>query len=172
MTIRNKIFNYIVNSKQIDDSIRNIVKDEKYIDDFRQHFFLQMMEMDDKKLQKAYLEGYLDKLCGRVILNQWNSNSSSFYKNYKSNRIIYSDNFIDSEDKETIKYFDYENAEKILNAKRESFINKQYYMTLFKMYFHDGYNYRQISDITGINMNSIKYSITTSIKYIKRKLKV
>ncbi len=77
MDLKDKIFNYIINSNRINESIDNIVEDKKYIEDFKQHFYIQMLEMDEEKLKRAYLEGWIDWLCIRVMLNQWRSKNSS-----------------------------------------------------------------------------------------------
>ncbi len=82
MDLKDKIFNYIINSNRINESIDNIVEDKKYIEDFKQHFYIQMLEMDEEKLSRAYLEGWIDWLCIRVMLNQWRSKNSSFYTTY------------------------------------------------------------------------------------------
>jgi len=47
MDLKDKIFNYIINSNRINESIDNIVEDKKYIEDFKQHFYIQMLEMDE-----------------------------------------------------------------------------------------------------------------------------
>lgn len=172
MDLKTKIYQYIINSNRINESIYNIVEDKRFLDDFKQHFYIQILEMSEEKLSRAYLEGYLDWLCIRVMLNQWRSKTSSFYFLYRDNNIKYTDDLKDvkSEDDGTID-FDYTKAEGILNTKDEKWIDKQYHMTLFKLYYKNGHNYRQISELTGININSIAQSINKSIKYLKKIIK-
>lgn len=172
MDLKTKIYQYVINSKVINDALVKVVNDPKHFDDFKQHFYLQLLEMDEQKLFRAYLEGYLDILCTRIMWNQWRSKNSSFYFLYKNPKIVYEDDLSNwtITDSETID-FDYSKAEVILNAKEEKWIDKQYHMTLFKLYYKNGHNYRQISELTGININSIAQSINKSIKYLKRKIK-
>ena len=172
MNIKDKIFMYMVGSSRINDSLNNIVTDKKHLEDFKQHFYLQMLEMDQNKLISAYIDGYLDWLCIRVMLNQWRSKTSSFYYQYRDTNVSYQDDLKDVKDeKSTDIQFDFKIAESILKDKNEKWLDKQYHMTLFRLYFDKGYNYREISQMTGININSVAQSINKSLDYIKKKIK-
>lgn len=169
--IKDDIFTYIVNSSRINEAIDNIVDEKKYIIDFKQHFYLQMLEMDGNKLAKAYLNGYIDWLCIRVMLNQWRSKTSSFYYQYRDKSIKYDELIDDFKQIDDDKIdFDYKKAEDILKGRNDKFLDRQYHEVLFRLYFEDGYNYREISEMTGININSVAQSINRSIKYIKNKI--
>jgi hypothetical protein len=171
MDLRDKILTYIVKSNRLNEAFINIVDDKKFIDDFKQHFYLQILEMDEEKLSRAYLNGYLDWLCIRIMINQWRSTTSSFYFQYKDINIKYTDELRDIQPEEDDKIdFDYIKAENLLQDKPEKWLDKQYHMTLFKLYYKNGHNYRQISEMTGININSIAQSITKSVKYLKKKI--
>jgi DNA-directed RNA polymerase specialized sigma24 family protein len=63
-------------------------------------------------------------------------------------------------------------AEDILMMRPERFLNKQYNVTLFKLYYEEGLNYREISELTKINISSVAQSIKGSIKYLKEKMKI
>jgi hypothetical protein len=172
MRVRDKIFTYIVNSNRINDSINNIVDDKKYLEDFKQHFYLQMLEMDENKIIRAYIDGYLDWLCIRVMLNQWRSKTSSFYYQYRDTNVSYQDDLKDVKDEKSSDIqFDYKQAECYIRDRNEKWLDKQYHLTLFKLYFDEGHNYRQISEMTGININSVAQSINKSLDYIKKKIK-
>lgn len=179
MDIRNNILNYVCNSEKIDRIINNVVDDKRFLDDFKQHFFIQILEMKEDKLLKSYLDGYLDKLCTKIIINQWRSKTSSFYYLFRKRKYYlddkYSDDLYDIEDKvesnDIFLNFKYETFEKILNDRYTKFIDRQYHITLFRLYYKEIYNYRQISEMTNININTIAQSITKSVDYIKNKIK-
>lgn len=172
MDLKDKIFNYIINSNRINESIDNIVEDKKYIEDFKQHFYIQMLEMDEEKLKRAYLDGWIDWLCIRVMLNQWRSKNSSFYTTYKNTNFKYLEEGQDFEDKKEVEIeFNYTMAEVILNNRKEKWIHKQYHMTLFKLYFKDGHNYKKINELTGVSIGSIAHSVNKSLDYIRKKVK-
>ena len=78
------IIDYVINDKKINDMISKLVS-HYYLDDFKSHFYLQLLEMDIKKLKKAYIKKYINLLCYRVIRNQYLSKSSSFWKIYRNN---------------------------------------------------------------------------------------
>jgi uncharacterized protein YerC len=62
-------------------------------------------------------------------------------------------------------------AEIILNNRKEKWIHKQYHMTLFKLYFKDGHNYKKINELTGVSIGSIAHSVNKSLDYIRKKVK-
>ena len=172
MTIKDNIYNYIINSDNINTGLNNIVNNKGLFDDFKQHFYLQILQMNEEKLIKAYLGGYLDWLCIKIILKQWRSKNSSFFYQYKKGNIendVLDLRDLKNEDVDIID-FDYNKAEKILEEKQEKWIDKQYHMTLFKLYFKEGYNYAEISRMTKIHQNTISTSIERSVDYIKSKI--
>ena len=170
------IFEYILISEKINDCIARIPS--KYRDDFKQHFYVQMLEMKEDKVLNAYSNGYLDWLCIRVITNQYNSNTSSFYNLYRDynkpttgyiqfedvneSDIVYVNDNLEKQGEDLNKF---KNIEKLLNDRH--FYHKQ----LWYMYYIEEMSYRDIEKQTGINFQSVRSSVLKTNEYIKNNFK-
>ncbi len=193
---------YIYNSETINQAVKNICPREwksNEIEEFKQFFYLQICEMETKKLIKAYDNGYIDGVCIRVILNHIRSKYSLFTKIYKRNgftggNIIQGnvptktpetgmdgilnerrdtlyfnpedDFWEDIEDeKDPYKYMDMETINKRIE---EIIFGLHWYeKTLWNMKNTQNLSLKEISKTTGINYNSIYYSLNKTKKTIK-----
>lgn len=168
------IFDYILISEKINDCISKIPA--LYRDDFKQHFYIQMLEMKEDKIEKAYFNGYLDWLCIKVITNQYSSNFSTYHKIYRSTPTFNSLDINDvveskipqEEDRLYLQLMDsdkFKKIEKLLNSRH--FYHKQ----LWYMYYIEEMSYRDIENQTGINFQSVRNSVLKTNEYIKNNLK-
>lgn len=170
------IFEYILISDRINDCLSKIPS--KYRDDFKQHFYTQILYMKESKVIEAYSNGYLDWLCIKVISNQYNSITSSFYKLYKDYRqpsigspsldeidesnLTYVEDDVDSQIQTTVSF---NTIEKLVN-------NRHYYhKQLWYMYYIEEMSYRDIEKQTGINFQSVRSSVLKTNEYIKNNFK-
>jgi len=193
---RNNVINYIINSYPINEAIYKIYYKDKSkiyidtVDDFKNHFYIQIYEMKEDKLIKAYKEGYLDYLCVRILSNQ-NKNTSSFFKSYRTG-IGWTDNkeMINSEhlnNLNTSEQFEFstdsklsaiEEAIKEIYPMRECIgSNDWYHYTLYKLYYYGTEDengnlsgtltYKKIEEITNINYLTVRTSVMATTEKIK-----
>lgn len=186
---RNKIIEIVMNNKSLNSSISKMVS-HHYVDDFKSHFYLQLLNMDINKLNKAYKQKYLERLCYKVIRNQYFSKSSSFWKLYRNSGfwkeykidddVTYLDKEIDIDMLEESNLKIIEIVELIIddttiNRSTDNIINTiiedvkdilrhihWYDAELFNLYYIQGYNYSQIENKIGIKHQ--RHIITKSIK--------
>ena len=174
----NDIIEYIYKNISINEAIKNIV-DKGWVDDFKSHFILQLMDIDKIKLIEMYDRNELIWFSLRIITNQWRSNTSSFWKIYRNggnpsktrtNAVEVNDDILESsEDEEelpdpkVIKI----RIKVLLSQQYEDFLTNQYHKTLFELYYFDSLNLRQISESTEIHINTISRSIRKTKNYLK-----
>lgn len=189
---KNDIVVYIMRSDLINSAINNICP-PKFRDDFKSHFYLQLLEMKETKLQRAWNGGWLDWLCVRILSNQMNSNTSSFWKIYRNGgfageKKVYSqaelNEFREAHKDEwrPLSYEGYftliddgeENIERLelIEFRRSMIIDKLngrhfYHRHLFLLHL-DGMTYRQIEKETGISYQSVRLSIIATTDWLKK----
>lgn len=61
----------------------NKCKNPYFKEELIQETYLWLMTYDIEKLQDAYVHRHLNALITRYLINQWFSNTSPFYKNFK-----------------------------------------------------------------------------------------
>jgi|WetSurMetagenome_2_1015567.scaffolds.fasta_scaffold81271_3 hypothetical protein len=177
---RNEAINYVITSPLIESAIVNICP-IKYREDFRSHFYLQILEIKNNKLEKAFNDGYIDWLCIRIMSNQLNSNTSTFWKLYRNNG-SYSD-FTDSiEDLYSEGVMQHKSGNEEYDEEYDSIVEDRiklikdlltdrhwYHTELFKLHL-DGLSYKEIEKKTKINYQNIRLSILQTKEFIKNKL--
>lgn len=135
--------------------------------ELKSQLIIQLIKMPESKIQTAYQKNYLEYLClvicKRIVAGRV-KDSGHFYLN-KRNLSLEEGYGLDiaetsSDDNEKI-----EKIENIVN-------NTHWYQkTLFNLHYIDGYKLREISEMTGINIKSVAYTINKTRKEIKNKLK-
>lgn len=159
---------YIINSQRINLCI-NKISHPSLRDDFRQHFYQQILEMNPIKLTNAYTNGYLDYLCIRIINNQYNSKSSSFFKHYKSNFNRPHDDIDSINDLPYLE--DNHSTIDVMEEIMELLKGRHYYHShLWKMYYLKEMTYKQIEKETQINFQSVRKSVIKTNKWLHKKL--
>lgn len=81
---KNDLITIIINSPTINNTL-NTIHPVELRADFRQHFYLQLCEVPEQKLLSCYHNCTLESYAGAIIRNQIKSDSSSFFKLYRSN---------------------------------------------------------------------------------------
>lgn len=134
-------------------------------EELKSQLIIQLMKMKEDKIFIAKERGYLEYVCFTICKRIVYGNISNTGIFYKSNRTVsfeelYVEDIIDEEfenDKLDI-------IENILNKKH------WYDKTLFNYHYKDGYKLREISDLTGINIKSVAYTIDKTRKEIKKEI--
>lgn len=173
----NEIIEIVYNERYVDAIIKSIYN--KYhltkdiSDDLKSYVFLLLLEYDNDLLNRAYMNGYLMNLVGKIIMNSLSKTSpfskimnGGFPTTYKLEKIY--NNF----DIQEVEY-DYEadkDYEDKIN-KIEDILNNThyYYSTLFRLYLK-GYSYKQIEELTDIKYCSVRAAIVKTIEDIKNKI--
>lgn len=81
---KNEIIEWLYKDKNFNQSIAKICPDLKYQDDLRCEFFLILSEKDEATIKNMFNNKYLLKWAVSVLQNQYHSNTSPFYKKYRS----------------------------------------------------------------------------------------
>ena len=172
-TKKQEIMDYVYNSKTINNIFSSIIQNKDKRDLMKSDVYLMLCELDEKKLLIMYDNGKIDGFIAKIILNQWNSNTSDFYKNWKNGgfrKSLTKDsgefNIELSNEVEAVSYSRYVNDINII-------INNMhwYHKTLFELYYKEGLTYKQISDTTEIKIISVRNSIKKTIIEVKKQLK-
>lgn len=73
----------LAKDKVVENLCRNIGVSSNYIDDLVQEVYLILLEYDQDKLKQIYEKGEINYWLTRIIMNQYCSNTSPFYKKYR-----------------------------------------------------------------------------------------
>jgi DNA-directed RNA polymerase specialized sigma24 family protein len=160
---KDEILVYIYNNQSIIAYCKTICSNDWQ--ELKSQLIIQLIKMPDYKLLQAQQKNYLEYLCfviaKRIVAGRV-KDSGDFYlsKNHLSLEEGYGLDVIEE---------DFINNDKI--DKIEIEINKLhwYAKTLFNYVYKDGYKLREISEMTGINLKSISYTINKTKKEIKNK---
>lgn len=162
---KDEILIYIYNNQNIISYCKTICYNDW--EELKSQLIIQLVKMPDYKLLQAQKRNYLEYLCfviaKRIIAGRV-KDSGDFYLN-KKHLSLEEGYGLDAIEEEIIE------SDKL--DKIEIEINKLhwYNKTLFNLAYKEGYKLREISEITGINLKSISYTINKTKKEIKNKLK-
>lgn len=92
--------NKIIEDKIVEDICTNIKVSQKYFNDFVQEIYLILLEYDQDKLRTIYERNHIKFFLTRIIMNQWRSNTSPFYKKYRKYYDIMIDNKTTDDEKQ------------------------------------------------------------------------
>ena len=132
-------------------------------EELKSQLIIQLIKMPDYKLLQAQQRNYLEYLCfviaKRIVAGRV-KDSGEFYlsKNHLSLEEGYGLDIVEE---------DFINNDKLDVIEGE--VNKLHWYA-FNYHYKDGYKLREISDMTGINLKSISYTINKTKKEIKNKL--
>lgn len=137
-------------------------------DELKSQLIIQLMDMPESKLLAAHQNNYLEYLCfvicKRIVAGRVKG-SGMFYmaKNHLSIQEGWGiDRLDDSMEEDTLKKID--DINDIVNGCH------WYNKILFNFHYKDGYKLREISEMTGINLKSVAYTIKKTREEIKNKL--
>jgi DNA-directed RNA polymerase specialized sigma24 family protein len=114
--------------------------------------------------QKNYLEYLCLTICKRILAGRVKDSGDFYLK--KGNLQL----------EEGWGYDMIEETGDVMNTKLEqieNIVNKLHWYdkTLFNLHYKDGYKLREISELTGINLKSVSYTINKTKKMLKTKFK-
>ncbi len=157
-----KLLLHIYNHPEIERYIYKVVPN-RYYDDMKHHLILECHKIKEEKLNKMYNDSTLKFFIFKIIKNQMDPNCGNcFYK-----KIIKPSQF-EEVDKIVIR----DNDNKIVDDRLDMIEDclrglKPWKVILFKMYYEDGLNFREISQKTGMNIKTVQswiYECRDSIK--------
>jgi len=165
---KNDLVSIIINSKSINATLDN-VEPLELRNDFRQHFYLQLLEISFEKLLEVHNrgKGSLEAFAGTIIRNQLKSNNSSFHKIYRKQHTQELQDVNDSIEVEYDHQID-SDYQKIL-----LFLNHIHpkRAVWFREHYVNGKTIRQIAKQYKVNYRTINYSIRSTEEMIRKKLK-
>ena len=82
--MKDKIIADLWLDKNFNSALNKICNDDKYKDDLKSEFFLILMDKSEADVIKMEKENYLMKWSVSVLKNQYHSNTSPFFKKYRS----------------------------------------------------------------------------------------
>lgn len=83
MERRNELIDNIYKSGIIDEISENIGVSSVDKDDFKQEIYLILLEYDFNKIEEMYDKGQLKWFIIRIMMNQYHSKNSPWFKKYK-----------------------------------------------------------------------------------------
>lgn len=81
--MKNRIINELATNKVVEELCCNMGVEQAYLDDLVQEIYLILLEYNEDKLIKMYERKQLKFFIVRIIMNQYFSKNSPFYKKYK-----------------------------------------------------------------------------------------
>lgn len=167
--IRDRAFIYAYNSKVVKDTVERLTSFfPEARDDFYGFFYIQLGELKNGKLEKAYEEGWLDWLCVNIITKQLKSSTSLFYRQYRKNNNVELKYMPENEDEE---YVDTPDAEFYKNKLDEvlKFVNKVHWYDreIFLLKYQKRMEVKDIVEHLGVNKSVIVYSLNKTRKFVR-----
>jgi hypothetical protein len=178
----NDILTYINSNKNVDGWIYTISKRRDLIGDLKQHCLLELSKEDLPKLVRLYNSGDLEKYFVQLIRNQYNSTSSSFFKEYV-NSGFWSKDFVIYDDLSQYEDIIFEREVIDTEVKNKDLVRlieailmraDPLKVDLFRMKYFEHKSYNEISNYYGINyqvvrnkIRSVRDFVIDSIKYKK-----
>lgn len=83
MDRKNNIIEALAKEKTVETLCTNMGVEQAYLDDLIQEIYLILLEYNEDKLIKMYERKQLKFFIVRIIMNQYFSKNSPFYKKYK-----------------------------------------------------------------------------------------
>lgn len=158
--------NDIIHEIWTNPNIESYCKALNYSDwaELRQEFIVQILNMDQKKLKVAKDEGFLEYLCFKIIkrIVLGNIKGTGIFR---KNKVEYID-LVDIVETPESSSFEYNISDIMDIVERSHWYDK----ILFKEYYIEGLNLRQISEKYKINSKSIHYTVNKMRKKIKKNL--
>ena len=189
-TVRDQAIYYILNSKRLNSAFENKMRyNQENIDDARQELMIEILQMPTIKLEQAYLNGYVDELCVRILFNMMSKTGRYYKKYYKEDdvKILESDTRFQNMSGEN-KPDDYVvSMDDIFQSNNEEDIDLDIFnerireivhenvpvenKVLYELYFLDNYTYKQIANMTNLAYGTVHKKVNQAIKIIKDNLK-
>lgn len=81
--MKNRIIKKLATNKVVEELCCNMGVEQAYLDDLIQEIYLILLEYNEDKLIKMFERKQLKFFIVRIIMNQYFSQNSPFYKKYK-----------------------------------------------------------------------------------------
>jgi len=171
----NKIINEWVeeNYDKLKKELLGITRnDYELVDDLLNECLLIFMQ--HKKAEELILKGQAKFFFIRIVLNQYRSKTSDFYRTYKKKHIQLKEN-LTIEDKSE---YDYDldelinlNINIIEDLLRSNIPKERYYGIMVMLYFSNGHNFAEVSRCLNISRSTIRRQFDEAAKLILEKMK-
>lgn len=171
---KNQLINLIINSPTINTTLDKVQPEDLRLD-FKQHFYLQLLEKTEEKLLYEYEKGpdCLIKFAAAILKLQLKSNTSSFHKLYRKKQALndyyaHFDTISEIElgsSPETLKKINYDNIILALNHIHPKKAK------LFIEHYINQKTLKQISQQYKIKYSTVVYNIRSTENQLKRDLK-
>jgi len=147
--------------------VKNITKNDELCDELYHYCLMVLLEYNHDKMAEILKRGHVKYFFITIVLNQWNSSTSPFYKQYKKQNIQYVEDYFEVKDDDA---YDNKIDEQIDFIKNELETQHWYVKKVVEM--KTEMSYQQIKDITGIPRSSLystfdKFRTETVEKYNK-----
>jgi hypothetical protein len=160
---KNEILEYVLKNKNIEAYIKSLTFDYQ---ELKSDLIYQLIKIEETKLVGVwngnYIEYFCFTICKRIKFGNI-KDSEFFYKKLNIDELTY------KEDREDV--VDYNTSDNLVKVEEEVNRLHWYDKTLFTMYYKQGYNYREISELTGINIKSVAHNISKTKNQLKNKFK-
>jgi len=158
------------NWHKLEQAAKNVARGHQLWQDLLQHVLLDFLEKD--KADEIAKDGYAQFYIVRMMITQWRSQTSPFYKQWKDTPQV------SVEDSQLSEWYHVEDGEPDWNMEKIQLImdhmegDKEeagwYHAKLIDLYAETP-NYKRLSEMTGIPRNSISKSISRARVEIKKK---
>lgn len=184
-TTKEEVVNHIIKATWLEEALRKYFPSKQIRDEFRQEFFLIILQMNEEKLIRYYdnkeTRNELRGVCLGIISNQVRSCSSAWHRKFRKRQqqeVEYdvlafcledeADKIFQQKNDKEVDYIFLETIEQVL----EGYIKKDPYLrrdvAIFKMHTFDKLSYTKISDKTNISIASISKYVN-NIKFLLRR---
>jgi hypothetical protein len=159
--------NYInENYEQLHQIVKNITKNNNLTDELYHFCLMVLLEYDKQKMNLIVNRGHVKFFFVGIVLNQWNSTTSRFFKQYRKQNVEYVEEYDIKDD----DFYDEKIDEKIDFIENQ--LKNQHYYVQRVVELKTQMSYQQIKDLTGIPRSSLystfdKFRKETVEKYNK-----
>ena len=165
---KKEILEQLFASKDISKIINQRTKDQYYQQELKSELFKILQEKSEEDIVKIYEEGKIIGYCSGIIKNQFDSNTSEFYKVQKKSR----QTTIEPEaGHEEIPDND-DNSEELESIAQKEFNKLGWYDKQIFQYYVDGMSILKISALTNINrkyISDVIHRVREQLKHNIRK---
>lgn len=155
------------NYEQLHQIVRNITKNHELTDELYHYCLMVLLEYDKDKMNLIVQRKHVKFFFVGVVINQWNSTTSPFYKQYRKQNVEYVEEYRDVKDDDT---YDEKIDEQLTFIQQQ--LNDQHWYVGKVIRLKAEMSYQQIKDLTGIPRSSLystfdKFRKETVEKYNK-----
>jgi DNA-directed RNA polymerase specialized sigma24 family protein len=164
----NNLTDYInTNYKELKKVVKNITKNNELADDLYHYCLVILLEYDRVKMDEIVRKNHVKYFFISILLKQWNSSTSPFYKEYRKS-VAKSVEYFEIYDLIDEEY-DHEIDDKIAFIKKELENESWYTQQVMKLKGEDGLSYGDINKLTKIPRSSLFGTVDNFRTKVKEK---